>query len=61
MAEWSPHQTHNPAVPGSDHNLELFHGSPKFESSAMPVNSQWDSYRCYVQFELFVSVVARSH
>jgi len=55
MAEWSLHQTHNPAVPGSDHNLELFYGSP------MPVNSQWDSCHCYVQFELFVSVVARSH
>jgi len=50
----------------SDHYLDLFLGSPKFKSSAMLVNSLlvclWpvgilNNVNCYVQFELFVSVV----
>ena len=43
MAEWLARRTRNPVVPvssRSDHYLDLFHGSPKFRSSATLVNSQ---------------------
>ena len=59
MAEWLARRTRNPVVPASsrsDHYLDLFHGSPKFRSSAMLVNSQLVCLRLVVQFELFVSV-----
>lgn len=46
------------------HYMGLFHASPEFKSSVTLVNSptgfplaSWDSQHCYVQFELFVSVV----
>ena len=46
---------------GSGHYLDLFHGSPEFKSSATLVNSQLRFLTiCYVQFELFVSVVCSS-
>ena len=38
VAEWSA--CRNPAIPGSDHYLDLFRGSPEFKSSATLVNSQ---------------------
>ena len=68
MAEWSARQTQSSSPEFGfhfDHYLDLSHGSPKFKSSATLVNSQlvcpWpvaqDSEQCYVQFDLFVSIV----